>query len=161
VDIYDAIGDLSDPNASLSIDDVATGRYACSLVELLIPRSDRIVSLDQLVNNSFHPVLAASMPRMRYPWDAELVRDILTASTVSPQVLERHLPKISKAEQQDTTTKDPTRRSTLPSPPGFRVGDVLEGWTGAGDPSWLIVTEWKVMDLEKSTFRVVSLARLI
>jgi hypothetical protein len=160
VDIYDAIGDLSDPNANLSIDDVATGRYACSLVELLIPRSDRIVSLDQLVNNSFHPVLAASMPRMSYPWDAELVRDILTASTVSPQVLDRHLLKVSKTEQQDTTTKDPTRRSTLQSPPRFLVGDVLEGGTGAGDPSCLIVTEWKVMDLEKNTLRVVALASL-
>ncbi|ORY88627.1 Mis6-domain-containing protein [Leucosporidium creatinivorum] len=152
-EIYDTIGELGDSNNDLTIDDVATARYACSLVDLLVPRSKRILTPFQRHNNTFLPFLAASMPRMRYPWDAELIRDILTKSAVSPQVLEEHLPKIKKAEEQDTSPKEPTRRSTLPSPPRFRVGDVLKARTGAGDPSWVVVTGWEFVNLEEAMMR--------
>lgn len=148
IDVYASAGELGEAEADLINDDVATGRYVFSLVDFLAPRSSRFLSLDQFAYDTWLPDFAALMPKIRYPWDAELVRGILVKSTMPTRTLERHLLAIKSVEDKDRATPKATMRSTFPAPPRYRVGDVLKGWTSEGDSSWVIVTGWRFMNLE-------------
>lgn len=130
------------------------------MVHLLLPQRTRTIGLAQTPFTPMSAVIAASAPTIRYPAETALVRDAITTSAMPTAWIEMQLKGVGKAEKQDVKAPKVHLRTAVASPPRFRVGDIVEGYSGAGEFSFNLITCWWVKSIgEQDCTRRVYAAR--